>query len=249
VICTAFLAVREKSSIARLVPVLVCLGFTGSGVAWADPARSDYVENPMAPHVTNGTTARLGTAVGTVHTERLDATAIGLASAIGQRWGRLALESEYTYLQFQERGASSLALGDGHRLGVIARFDVIRFGSSIVGGNSMLAIYIEGGAGVAWNRWLRPGYNQADRVVPDDTKHAEGLAGFGVELDHRLQEPIGFPRRIGWFLGWRMSFAPHEQGLASICRGGSSCRPAPMMEESTYTDRSMLFQSSLSVTW
>jgi hypothetical protein len=231
------------------MPLLVCLGVTGSGVAWADPARSDYVEDPMAPHVTKGTTARLGTVVGTVHTERVDATAVGLSSAVGQRWGRLAIESEYAYLQFQERGPSSLPLGDGHRLGVLARFDVLRLGPSVVGGNSLLSVYIEGGAGVAWNRWFRPASNQESRVVPDDTKHAEGLAGFGVELDHRLQEPIGFPRRIGWFLGWRMSFAPHAQGLASICRGGSSCRPAPMMAATTYTDRTMLFQSSLSVTW
>ena len=240
---------REKLSISRTLAALVCLSFTGSGVAWADPARSDYVEDPLAPHVTSGTTARLGTAVGVVHTERLDATALGLAAAFGQRWGRLTVESEYAYLQFTERGPSSLQLGDGHRLGVIGRFDVLRLGSEIVGDNSLFSIYIEGGVGVAWNRWFRPDYHQADRVVPDDTKRAEGIAGFGISLDHRLQEPIGFPRRIGWFLGWRMSFTPHEQGAASICRGGASCRPAPMMEESSYTDRSMLFQSSLSFTW
>ena len=42
----------------------MCLGFTGSGVAWADPAHADYVEDPYADHVTNGTTARVGTVVG-----------------------------------------------------------------------------------------------------------------------------------------------------------------------------------------
>jgi len=203
----------------------------------------------MAPHVTNGTTARLGTVVGFIYGERVDVTAIGLATAIGQRWGRFALESEYAYLQFQERGPSSLGLGQGHRLGVIGRFDVIRNGPRIVGGNSLLSAYVEGGAGVAWNRWFRPAFDEPTRVVPDDAKHAEGLVGFGIEIDHRLQEPIGFPHRIGWFLGWRMAFAPHETETASICRGGTSCRPAPMMTEPTYTDRSMLFQSSLSVTW
>jgi hypothetical protein len=241
--------VRDQPSIAPKIAALVCLGFTGSGVAWAEPARVDWVEDPMAPHVTNGTTARLGTVVGFVHGERVDVTAVGLATAVGQRWGRLAVDAEYTYLGFQERGSSSLSLGQGHRLGVLGRFDVIRVGPRIIGGNSLLAVYVEGGAGVAWNRWFRPSYDQATRVVPEDTKHPEGLIGFGIEIDHRLQEPIGFPHRIGWFLGWRMAFAPHDAGTASICRGGSSCRPAPMMPESSYTDQSMLFQSSISVTW
>ncbi|MEO8705778.1 MAG: hypothetical protein ABI867_37450, partial [Kofleriaceae bacterium] len=63
-----------------------------------------------------------------------------------------------------------------------------------------------------------------------------------------LQEPIGFPHRIGWFLGWRLAFAPHDSEPASVCRG-ISCRAAPEMADDRYIDRSMLFQSSLSVTW
>ena len=248
-ICTGLAPMRERSKIPAWLGALVCLGFTGTGVAWANPARIDYAEDPMAPHVTNGTTARLGTVVGFVYNERVDVTAVGLAAAVGQRWGRIALDAEYTALQFQERGPSSLQLGMGHRLGVIGRFDVVRLGSKIVGGNSMLAFYVEGGAGVAWNQWWRPSYDQPVRVVPEDTKRPEALVGFGVEIDHRLQEPIGFPHRIGWFLGWRMAFAPHETETASICRGGSSCRPAPPMMHESYTDRSMLFQSSLSFTW
>jgi hypothetical protein len=226
----------------------VCLGFTGAGVAWADPAQADYVEDPYAPHVTKGSTARLGSVVGSVHGERQDVTAVGLAAAVGQRFGRFAVESEYTYLAFQEQGASSLRLGEGHRLGVLARFDVIRIGPRYVGQNSLLSVYVEGGAAVAWNRWSRPDWDEASRLVQADTKRVEGQVGFGIEIDHRLQEPIGFPRRIGWFLGWRLGLAPHEAGPASICRG-VSCRPAPMMPEESYTDRSMLFQSSLAVTW
>jgi len=65
---------------------------------------------------------------------------------------------------------------------------------------------------------------------------------------HRLQEPISFPHRIAWFLGWRMAYAPHPTEAASICRG-VTCTAAPTMPEDSYTDRSMLFQSSLSVTW
>jgi hypothetical protein len=240
--------VRDFRRLPLWIGALVCLAFTGSHVAWADPARSDFVEDPYAAHVTKGSTARLGTVVGIVYGDRVDVTALGFAAAVGQRWGRLALESEYTYLAFQERGASSLRLGEGHRLGVIGRFDVIRVGSRYVGSNSMLAVYVEGGAAVAWNRWFQPNYDEAMRLVPGDTKRVEGQLGFGIEIEHRLQEPIGFPRRIGWFLGWRLALAPHETGPASICRG-ESCRPAPMMPEDHYTDRSMLFQSSMMVTW
>lgn len=228
--------------------VLVCLGFTGGDVAWADPAHSDWVDSPYAPHVTRGPVARIGTVVGFVLGERIDVTAVGLAAAYGQRFGRFTIESELSYLQFQARGPSSLPLGRGERLGVIGRFDVLRIGPRYVGGNSLLSMYVEGGAAVAWNHWFEPGYAEPSRIVPIDTKRAEGQAGFGVELDHRLQEPIGFPKRIGWFLGWRLALAPHESEPASICRG-ATCRPAPMMPEPRYVDRSMLFQSSLAVTW
>jgi hypothetical protein len=230
--------------------VLVCLGFTGAGIAWADDAHDQehWADSPYAPHVTKGPVVKLGTVVGFISGERVDVTAIGLAVAGGHRFGRLTLESEYQYLRFQERGPSSRWLGDGHRVGVIGRFDLIRIGSRYVGGNSLLSIYVEGGAAVAWNLWSKPDYRDPQRVVPGDSKRVEGQAGFGIEIDHRLQEPIGFPKRIGWFLGWRLAFAPHEVGPASVCRG-ASCRLAPMMPMERYTDRSMLFQSSLAVTW
>ena len=233
------------------VVVLVCLGFTGSSVGWADPTHpehADYVEDPLAPHKTTGTTARLGTAVGFLYNERTDALALGLTAAGGGRWGRLAVEAEYSYLELSVAGPSNVRLGDAQRLAVIGRFDVIRLGSSIVGGNSMLAIYVEGGVGVAWNDWYRPAPGESSRVVPEDTKRVEAQTGFGFMLDHRLQEPIGFPRRIGWFIGWRVAMAPHQTEPASVCRG-VECRPAPMMPNDRFVDRSMLFQSSMSVTW
>jgi len=92
------------------------------------------------------------------------------------------------------------------------------------------------------------GWDEPSRIVPADTKRVEGQAGFGIELDHRLAGADRVPARIGWFLGWRLAVAPHEAEPASICRG-VSCRPAPMMPEARYTDRSMLFQSSFAVTW
>jgi hypothetical protein len=202
----------------------------------------------MAPHNTSGSTLRIGTAVGFIYGERQDVLAVGGTLAYGRRWGRLALEAEYSYLGFQVKGPSSLALGDGQRLGVVSRLDVLRLGPRIVGGNSLLSVYVEGGAAVAWNDWYLPAHDEASRIVPPDTKRVEGQVGFGVEIDHRLQEPIGFPHRVGWFLGWRMALAPHEAEAAAICRG-DSCRPAPMMPHERFTDRSMLFQSSLAVTW
>ena len=241
---------RDLRRPAVRVIACVCLSFTGAGVAWADEAhdREHWAANPYAPHVTKGPDAKLGTVVGFIYGERVDVTALGLAVAAGQRFGRFTLESEYQYLRFQERGPSSIRLGDGHRLGVIGRFDIIRIGSRYVGGNSLLSVYVEAGAAVAWNLWFQPAYNEPRRIVPGDSKRVEGQGGFGIEIDHRLQQPIGFPKRVGWFLGWRLALAPHDVGPATVCRG-VSCRPAPMMPMERYTDRSMLFQSSMAVTW
>lgn len=239
----------------------VCLVFTGNHVGWADPARSElYVEDPYAPHRTDGTTARVGTAVGYLFFPGTavptsdgigtsgDVLALGLAGAVGQRWGRFAVEAEYTYLGFRALGGGETPIGNGHRLGVLARYDVLQLGPHVVGANSLLSFYVEGGAATAWNYWSRPAYNEASRVVPDDTKRVEGQAGFGVMLDHRLQEPIGFPRRVGWFLGWRVAMSPHQAMTGSICRG-TSCRTVPMMDDNKVVDRSMLFQSSLEFTF
>jgi len=231
--------------------VLVCLAFTGGGVAWADDAQATadyYVENPFAPHRTTGSTARIGTAVGFLYSEPVDVTAVGLNAAMGYRFGRLTLEADYTYLGFQVRGPDDTWLGAGQRLAALARFDVIRLGSRIVGENSLFSIYVEGGAGIAWNHWYKPSYDEASRLVPDDTRRPEGVAGFGISIDHRLQEPIGFPHRVGWFLGWRVGLSPHQQMTGSVCRG-LACKPVDMMDEERVVDNSMLFQSSLAFTF
>ena len=249
-------------NLRRVVLAIVCLGVTGAGVGWAEPAQVDprvnpevldWVDDPYAPHITNGTTARVGTAVGYVYGEPLDVLAIGGTTAIGQRFGRLAIEAELAVLALQERGSSALRLGDAERLGAIARYDVIRIGPRWVGPNSLLSVYVEGGADVAWNHWYQPAANEASRVVPADTKRVEGQAGFGIALDHRLQEPIGFPHRVGWFLGWRLALSP-VAGLGTECRGQGpeTCRTvAPPMTAPAdrIVDRSMLFQSSLVMTW
>ena len=236
-------------NLGPLETLIVCLAFTGGHVAWADNATPDfYIEDPYAAHHTVGRTARLGTAVGFLYHEAVDTTAVGGSAAMGYRFGRFAIEAEYTYLALQARGPDSTPLGTGQRLSALARFDVIRLGPRIVGENSMIAAYVEGGAGTAWNHWSKPAYDEASRLVPEDTKRAEGQVGFGVYIDHRLQEPVGFPHRVAWFLGWRMTMSPHEEMNASLCRG-FSCKVVEMEPEARTIDRSMLFQSSLQFTF
>lgn len=227
---------------------IVCLGVTGRRIGWADPAHADWVDDPYAPHVTRGTTARVGTAVGFLYGELVDVVALGVTTAVGQRFGRLTVESELGLLTLQAKGGSGLRIGDAERLGVIARYDVLRLGPRWVGGNSLLAFYVEGGAAVAWNHWYQPAANELVRVVPGDTKRVEGQVGFGVSIDHRLQKPIGFPHRVGWFLGWRLAMVPYAGDTAVACRG-TACRTVQAMPEDRHQDRSMLFQSSLAVTW
>lgn len=230
--------------------IWVCLGVTWASVGWAEPTqgREDWIEDPYAPHVTRGSTVRVGTAAGFLYGERVDAIAIGLTAAVGQRFDRLTLESELAHMSLEAFGGMSEPLGRAERLGVIARYDVARLGSELVGGNSMLAVYVEGGAGVAWNHWYAPGDREPPRIVPADSKRVEGQVGFGLALDHRLQEPIGFPRRVAWFLGWRLALAPHASEPATVCRA-ATCMVAEPSTAPRFTDRSMLFQSSLAVTW
>ncbi|MGE0867804.1 MAG: hypothetical protein AB7P03_04550 [Kofleriaceae bacterium] len=232
--------------------LVVCLGFTGAGVAWADDAQHDVTHGDSeAPHHPRGTTARIGTTVGYLRGEQYEVLGLGLTTAVGQRFDRFAIEAEYSHLQFQEPGPSTVKLGHGERLGVIGRFDFLRLGSRWVGNNSMLALYVEGGAAVAWDTWYRPAYAEPDRVVPVDTKRAEGQLGMGVLIDHRLQKPVGYPIRIGWFVGWRAGFARPPQAAPSVCRGYRyTCRSVEMdPEDQLAVDRSLLFQSSLSATW
>lgn len=269
----------SKSSIVRGLGVsVVCLGFTGGHVAWADDAQFTpqddqprdtgvaqlahpdlYIEDPYAPHDTTGSEARLGTLVGFVYAGTpQDVVALGLSAAAGYRFGRLTLESELDAYELRTRGEimtplglgeGDINIGHGERLSAMARFDVVRLGSHVVGQNSLLALYVEVGGGVEWNSWSQPNTNEAARVVPDDTKRTIGQFGFGIALDHRLQEPIGFPHRIAWLLGWRMAVSPHAPMTGTECRG-TSCAVVTMEDDSSsYVDRSTLFQSSLAFTF
>ncbi|MFT3695175.1 MAG: hypothetical protein QM831_18705 [Kofleriaceae bacterium] len=258
---------------------MLCLGFTGSGVAWADDAQFTpqddhydtgstklahpdlYIEDPYAPHDTSGNEARLGTVAGFVYAGTpYDVVAIGAAAAYGHRFGRFTIESEFDAYALESHGTiqtplgpadGNIGVGHGERLSAMMRLDVIRLDSHSVGQNSMLAVYVEGGAGVEWDSWNKLGANEIARIIPDDSKRTLGLFGAGISLDHRLQEPIGFPHRIAWLLGIRMAVSPHQAMTGTSCRStGSSCAEVVMDDSpDSYVDRSLLFQSSLQFTF
>lgn len=58
----AKLLAGRASTVAALALAL-CGPFTGGSVALANPATSDYIENPFQPHSTTGSIARLGSVV------------------------------------------------------------------------------------------------------------------------------------------------------------------------------------------
>ena len=238
-----------------LLLVAVCT----SAVAAADPApRPDlYVEDPYAPHDTSGTTASVGTMVGFLYGLPQDVSELGLTAAAGQRWGRFAIEAELAYYDLEAEStymtplgetSGNVGIGRGERVAVIGRLDVLRFGSHYVGPNSMAAIYVEGGAASEWVQFTK---SLDDGLRPDNTHRVEGVVGVGLMLDHRLQEPIGFPHRIAWFLGLRMAVSPHQAMEATVCRSDSSCAREEMPGEDNAgpTDQSMVFQSSLAFTF
>ena len=66
--------------------------------------------------------------------------------------------------------------------------------------------------------------------------------GIGLMLEHRLAEPVSFPKRIGWFLGWRFAVALHESDPATV-RRATTCNIIQPMADSSFVDRSMLFQA------
>ena len=239
---------KGRASMVAALALGLCVPFTGGNAARANPATSDYIENPFAPHSTTGSIARVGSVVAQVYGEHQDMMALGVATALGYRWQRLSVEAEYSYMRFQDRSNETLPLGHGHRVGANARFEVVRFGSRMMGPNSMLGLFIEAGFGRGWNSWLAPANDNRTRMLQDNNKRFDQTVGFGLMLDHRLQEPIGFPRRVAWFLGWRAAFSTHASEPVAICRG-ISCKPVMVQPQTKLVDSSVSLQSSLAFTF
>jgi hypothetical protein len=229
----------------RFALLPLCLGVTG--VVSADPLPTDAVV-PTAPKAGTGSTVRVGTAVGFIYGAPDPVLALGVQAAIGQRFGRIGIEAEYTYLDLREHGVeitelgateNSFSVGSGHRLAALARLDVLQFGPHVDNNRSLVTIYAEGGAAIAWNRWSAATLEGMGLTVPDDTKRTEGQAGFGLMI---------FPHRVAWLLGWRFAVSPHQDMTGSVCRG-VSCRSVVMPTDNSMVDHSMLFQSSLEFTF
>lgn len=211
------------------------------------------IGRPKPPLPSFGPSARLGTSVGYVYNNPLDVLALGGTVAAGYRFDRLIVEAEYGYYRFQSHGAFPLDLGHGHRLGVLARVDLLRTASGTLGKNSRLALYGEGGVARQANQWSQPASGEAAREVPTNTTHTETTVGIGLRVDHGLARPIGFPSRIGWLIGWRMVAAPHDRVPMVSCRGTVSCEQLQMPTEphssSTIYGTALLFTTGLEATW
>lgn len=252
---------RSDKSSARLdrvcagITCVLLLAFTGSGVAVADEppsgvATDGWIDDPYQPHDTTGTNLRIGSAVGHLVHDGKAYTALGGALAIGPRFGRFTLEADFLYVDLSAPGPSTLHYGNAERLGVMGRVDVVRFGPRIMGANSLLAIYGEVGAARQWHHWSRPGDRDPQREVPVDSSLSTGVVGFGINLDHRLEQPRGFPKRVGWQLGWQLtSSRTREPDSMVVCRGPTTCVAAPSAPREAARNTALLVTSTIAVTW
>lgn len=225
----------------------------GDPYALVDAPRDRWVDDPYAPHDTSGTNLRVGSAVGRLVHDQRRYTALGATIAGGPRMGRLTLEGHYTYLGLSAPGPSSERFGSAHRFGVMGRADLLRLDSHVVGANSLLAFYAEAGLVHQLHRWLRPGVADRPREVALDGSRAGAIVGFGFNLDFRLEQPRGFPARVGWQLGWQLTTSDeHEPDPTVICRG-VSCLMAPAGTRPSTSaparDTSMLVTSTVAFTW
>ena len=238
----------------------VLLAFTGAGVADAqtppgetDPAppqieHRNWIDDPYAPHVTNGTLLQFGTAVGPVTIDSRKYTALGAIIELGKRIGRFTFAVEYDYLTLQDPGPSSQIFGRAQDLALVGRVDVLRLDSSVVGANSMVAIYAEGLIERTSYHYYLPGQDDLPRAVPGDNARTQAAVGFGALLDHRLEQPLGFPNRVGWQLGWRLASSPRDEHDPMVaCHGCVPLIAEPMMSR-TY-DTELIVTSSLLFTW
>lgn len=225
---------------------IVGVTFTADRAIRADSARQLGDAPNRQELTTSGPTLRLGSVVGTIHANQVLATGLGLTVAGGHRFGRVAIESELTLMALQEPGPSSLDLGSRRHLGIIVRYDAVRIRSGIAGPYTMLAMFVEGGAAQTWNHWRKADADELPRPVPDETRRVEGQGGFGISIDHQVARPVGFPYRVAWQLGWRFA-APRPAQEEFACRG--ICRRSIGTPAATPIERSVLFQSSLTLTW
>jgi hypothetical protein len=233
---------------------VLLLAVTGSHIAVADeppPGEPEpgWTDSPYAPHQTTGTNLRVGSAVGSLVHDGRAYTALGGALAAGPRIGRFTFEVDYLYLQLSEPGPSNRIYGRAQRAGVMARADVIRLGPHWIGANSLLALYGELGAARQWHHWAQPGDHEPARAVPIDGSGTMAVVGFGLNLDHRIERPRGFPNRIGWQLGWQLTSSRTRRPDPSAACLGPTCVAGPSMMTAAGRDSALLVTSTFAFTW
>jgi hypothetical protein len=240
------------TAIPRLLGLgLLCLGFTLPSSAVADEAQpppKKWIEDPYQPHETVGPNLRFGSAVGWVIHDDKTYTALGGAISVGPRIGRFTLEAGYVFAELSAPGASTLAYGNIHRLSVNARADLLRLGSHTLGPNSMLAIYGEAGLARQFHHWYKPSYSEPMREIPLDHGRSFGVIGFGLNLDHRLEQPLGLAR-VGWQLGWQLTSSGREDPMNTVICRGPECVAGPVVPRSPVRDTSLLVTSTIAFTW
>jgi hypothetical protein len=232
------------------VVAILCLGFTlvaAPRAGWADDSRWGA-----------GPAVRGGTLVGRSGFAGDDYATLGGAVAVGARAGRIAGELEYDYLTLQSDGPASEILGDGHRVAVNARLDVLRF-QRWLGSAAVLTLWTEVGLGRQWTSWrAAPAPLGRDRgalrartmdTLASAPSRLDSTAGFGWLLDHRAAAAGPWPRWLGWVVGWRFTAAPGLVDVPTVglpkC-SGAGCRPPPSMDE---PDVGLVVHSSLVATW
>ncbi|MBK9034740.1 MAG: hypothetical protein IPL61_26325 [Myxococcales bacterium] len=232
------------------------LTFTGTTRAVADappdaPRERDprWVDDPYGPHDTTGANLRLGSAVGHLVHDGKSYTALGAALAFGPRIGRFTFEGDFLYLSLTEPGPSNLHYGSVQRLGAMARVDLVRLGSHVLGANSMLALYGEIGGARQWHQWSRPGAHDPARAIPVDSAATIGVVGFGINLDHRFEKPLGFPSRVGWQLGWQLTSTPTRASDPMVICRGPTCAAAPSEPSTIGRNTALLVTSTMAFTW
>jgi len=251
----------------RWFAALMCAGFTLPATARADESQDEdvddsaarvegtenhdrWVDDPYQAHDTSGPNVRLGSAVGFINHDDQTYTALGGAIAVGPRFGRFTIEAEYVFVELSAPGPATTVYGNAHRIGVLGRADLLRLGSHTIGPNSMLAVYDEAGLARQLHHWFKPGTNQTRRTIPVDGGRSTAVVGFGINLDHRLEQPRGFPTRVGWQLGWQLTASDRSPpGPTLECRGPTECVAGPVVMMPPVRNTSLLVTSTIGFTW
>jgi hypothetical protein len=208
----------------------------------------NWIDDPYAPHVTDGTLLRVGSAIGALTIDQRKYSGIGGVVALGRRINRFSFDVEYTFMQLQDPGPSAVVLGRAQDLALVGRLDLLRLGPRVVGANSMIAFYAEGAVEESAYHYDLPGENDDPRPVPEDNWRAKAAVGFGAMLDHRLEQPLGFPNRFGWRLGWRLASSPRDQHDTMVACRGCLAAVAGMPMPRVY-DTELIVTSTLDFTW